>query len=79
MLSHSVVSEFATPWTVTRQAPLSMEFSRQEYCHSLLQDLVNKIVSMMSREDLISLTAFKFLVSISDIKAPILTTVLFLS
>ena len=30
VLSHSVVSEFATPWTVTRQAPLSMEFSRQE-------------------------------------------------
>ena len=22
---------FVTPWTVTRQAPLSMEFSRQEY------------------------------------------------
>ena len=22
---------FGTPWTVARQAPLSMEFSRQEY------------------------------------------------
>ena len=22
---------FVTPWTVARQAPLSMEFSRQEY------------------------------------------------
>ena len=32
MLSH--VQLFATPWTVTRQAPLSMEFSRQE-CHFL--------------------------------------------
>ena len=31
-LSH--VQLFATPWTVTRQAPLSMEFSRQE-CHVL--------------------------------------------
>ena len=31
VLSHSVVSDFATPWTVTRQAPLSMEFSRQVY------------------------------------------------
>ena len=51
----SRVQLFAIPWTVTRQAPLSMEFSRQEYCHSLLQDLVNKIVSMKSREDLISL------------------------
>ena len=29
--SHSVVSNFATPWTVTHQAPLSMGFPRQEY------------------------------------------------
>ena len=29
-LSH--VQSFATPWTVARQAPLSMAFSRQEYC-----------------------------------------------
>ena len=30
------------PWTVAHQAPLSMEFSRQEYwsgCHSLLQGI----------------------------------------
>ena len=27
----SVVSDFATLWTVARQAPLSMGFSRQEY------------------------------------------------
>ena len=26
---------FATPWTVTRQAPLSMEFSKQEYWSGL--------------------------------------------
>ena len=25
------VNSFATPWTVARQAPLSMEFPRQEY------------------------------------------------
>ena len=32
MLSHfSHVRLFATPWTIARQAPLSMEFSRQEY------------------------------------------------
>ena len=30
-VSHSVVSDSATPWTVACQAPLSMEFSRQEY------------------------------------------------
>ena len=33
--SHSVVSNSATPWTVARQAPLSMEFSRQECCSGL--------------------------------------------
>ena len=26
---------FATPWTVTHQAPLSMEFPRQEYWSGL--------------------------------------------
>ena len=30
-VSCSVVSNSATPWTVAHQAPLSMEFSRQEY------------------------------------------------
>ena len=29
-LSLSSVHLFATPWTITRQAPLPMEFSRQE-------------------------------------------------
>ena len=31
-VSHSVVSNSATPRTVARQAPLSVDFSRQEYC-----------------------------------------------
>ena len=31
----SRVRLFATPWTVTYQAPLSMEFSRQEYWSGL--------------------------------------------
>jgi len=31
VLSHSVVSDSVTPWTAARQAPLSMEFSRQGY------------------------------------------------
>ena len=30
-VSHSVLSDSATPWTVARQAPLSMGFSRQEH------------------------------------------------
>ena len=33
---------FVTPWTVAHQAPLSTEFSRQEYwsgCHFLLQGI----------------------------------------
>ena len=33
-VSHSNVSDSATPRTVARQAPLSMEFCRQEYCSS---------------------------------------------
>ena len=33
LLSH--VQLFATPWTVAYQAPLSMEFSRQEYWSGL--------------------------------------------
>ena len=43
MLSHvSCVRLFATLWTVARQAPLSLGFSRQEYwsgLHALLQGL----------------------------------------
>ena len=31
----SVVSDFAIPWTTTHQAPLFMEFSRQEYWSGL--------------------------------------------
>ena len=34
-VSYSVVSNSATPWTVAHQAPLSMEFSRQEYWSGL--------------------------------------------
>ena len=34
-VSHSVVSNSALPWTVALQAPLSMEFSRQEYWSGL--------------------------------------------
>ena len=30
-VSHSVMSDSATSWTVAHQAPLSMGFSRQEY------------------------------------------------
>ena len=35
MKSLSRVRLFATPWTVTHQAPLSMGFSRQEYWNDL--------------------------------------------
>ena len=30
-VSHLVMSDFVIPWTVVCQAPLSMEFSREEY------------------------------------------------
>ena len=35
VLSHSVVSDSQTPWTVVHQAPLSLEFSREEYWSGL--------------------------------------------
>ena len=35
MLNRSVVSKSTMPWTVARQAPLSMGFSRQEYWSGL--------------------------------------------
>ena len=35
VLSHSVTSDSATPWTAVCQAPLSVEFSRQEYWSGL--------------------------------------------
>ena len=35
LFSHQVVSDFATPCTVARQAPLSMGFPRQEYWSGL--------------------------------------------
>ena len=45
VLSHLVVSVFATPWTVACQAPLSRGFPRQEYWTELpfpsLGDLPN--------------------------------------
>ena len=34
-VSLSVVADSATPWTVSHQAPLSLEFSRQEYWSGL--------------------------------------------
>ena len=49
----SVVSNFATLWTVTHQAPLSMGFSRQEYWIGLSfsspGDLSNRDRTQVSR------------------------------
>ena len=38
-ISHSVVSDSVTPWTVACQAPLSMKFSTGVGSHSLLQGI----------------------------------------
>ena len=50
--SLSRVQLFATPWTVARQVPLSMEFSRQEYWRGLpfpsAEDLPNPGIKPMS-------------------------------
>ena len=35
LFSHSVVSDFVTPWTVACLTALSMGFPRQEYCSAL--------------------------------------------
>ena len=35
MHAHSVMSDFVSPWTIAHQAPLSMEFSKQEYWSEL--------------------------------------------
>ena len=53
LLSHfRCVRLFVTPWTVTHQAPLSMEFSRQEYWNGLPcplpGDLPNPGIKLMS-------------------------------
>ena len=51
-VSRSVVSHSATPWTVACHAPLSVEFSRQEYCSglpcSLLGDLPEPAIESTS-------------------------------
>ena len=50
MLSH--VQLFATPWTVARQVPLSVGFSRQEYWNGLSLpspgDLLDSGIKLMS-------------------------------
>ena len=50
--SESCVPLFAIPWTVARQAPLSMRFSRQEYWSGLpfssLRNLTNPEIETAS-------------------------------
>ena len=52
VLSHSVMSDSATPQTVAHQAPLSMGFSRQEYWSGVLcpppGDLSHQGLSLIS-------------------------------
>ena len=62
-----------TSWTVARQAPLSMEFSRQEYWSALpcpppgdLPDLVMEPTSLMSPE-----LAGRFFTTIASWEAPV--------
>ena len=45
ILSHSVVSDSATPWTAACQAPLSMGFSMQEYWSGLPFFFPSKVFS----------------------------------
>ena len=52
MLSRSVVSDSATPQTVTHQAPLSMEFSRQEYWSGLPLPTPDKVLALLLNGDI---------------------------
>ena len=57
VLSHSIMSDSATPLTVDCQASLSMEFSRQAYWNGLpfptSEDLSNLGIELTSSESLI--------------------------
>ena len=48
-ISH--VQLFVTPWTVARQAPLSMGFSRQEYWSGLLCSLPGDLPDLMTESE----------------------------
>ena len=41
-------NSFATPWTIAHLAPLSMEFSRQEYWSGLVGDLPDPGINSLS-------------------------------
>ena len=41
-------NSFATPWTIAHQAPLSIEFSRQEYWNGLVGDLPDPGINPLS-------------------------------
>ena len=46
----SVMSDSAHPWTVARLAPLSMEFSRQEYCSGLPIPSPEKVLELWPKQ-----------------------------
>ena len=52
MLSHEVMSDSVSPWTIAHQATLSMEFFRQEYWSGLRfpspGDLLNPGIKLRS-------------------------------
>ena len=70
VLSH--VQLFATPWTIARQAPMSMEFSRQEYWSGLPfptpGDLPNLGINPTSLSS--SVLAGWFFISCTTLEAP---------
>ena len=50
----SVTSDSVTPWTITHQTPLSMEFSRQEYWSGYLPNPGIKPGSPVSADDFLT-------------------------
>ena len=69
MLSHSVLSNSATLWTVAHQAPLSMGFSRQEYWSLLISWLQSPSAVVLEPGKRKSVTASALSSSVLEFKS----------
>ena len=65
--SLSRVLLFVTPWTVARQAPLSMEFSRQEYWMGSLSLLQGIFLTQESNRGLLHCTRILYQLSLREV------------
>ena len=70
MLSH--VQLFVTPWTVSCQAPLSMEFSRQEYWSGLPRPSPGDLPDPRIKPKSLALQAYSLLFELPVFNKPLL-------